>query len=73
MIVTTLALVVVTALSLVFAETRLLGVFGIALLTYLHPLSLLAVVVVAAVAVVLFNLKERRSHRALPSPDTRRD
>jgi len=73
MLVTTLALVAVTPLSIVFAETRLIGVLGIALLVYLHPLSLLVVAVSAGVVAVVRQLNRRRSRHALPAPDPERD
>ena len=73
MLVTTLALVVVTALCLVFAETRLMGVLGTALLIYLHPLLLLAVAVLVVVAGVAFYFHRRRSYHALPGPDSEID
>ena len=72
-LVTTLALVVVTGLCPVFAETRLIGVLGTALLIYLHPLLLLAVAVLVVVVGVAFHFHRRRSFHALPGPDSRRD
>ena len=73
MFVTTLALVVVTALCLVFAETRLMGVLGTALLIYLHPLLLLAVAVLVVVAGVAFHFHRRRSFHANPGSDSHID
>ena len=73
MLVTTLAIVAVSALSLLFAETRLMGVLGIALLIYLHPLLLLVVAVLVVVAGVVFYFSRRRSFHALPGPDSEID
>ncbi len=73
MFVTTLALIVVTALCLAFAETRLMGVLGIALLVYLHPLLLVVIVALVVVAAVIFYFSRRRSFHALPGPDSHID
>ena len=73
MLVTTLALIVVTALCLVFAETRLMGVLGTALLIYLHPLVLVAVAVLVVVAGVVIQFRRRRSFHALPGSDSQID
>ena len=73
MISATFAIVFVTALFLAFSETRLMGVFGIAVLAYLHPLLLITVAVVGVVVAVLFQLYRRRSYHALPGPDSEID
>lgn len=65
MIVTTVALVVVTVLCIAFTETRWMGVAGIALLVFLHPFLLVVLVLLTVVAAVLFHFKRRRSDRAL--------
>jgi hypothetical protein len=39
------------------------------LLTYLHPLSLVLLLVLAVVVAVLFHIYQRRSYDELPSPD----
>ena len=68
------AIVCVTALCLSFKETRLMGVFGLVLLLYLHPISLAIVaVVVVTVAGVVFYFHKRRSFHALRIRDSRRD
>ena len=73
MIATTLAIAFVTALCLAFTETRLMGVFGSAVLAYLHPWLLAVVVVLGVVLAVLFHRHRRRSFHALPGPDSEID
>lgn len=73
MLATTLAVIAATAVCLAFTTTRWMGVFGIALLSYLHPMVVIASSIVAVLAVAIFHLYRRRSYRALPSPDSRSD
>ena len=73
MLVATVVIAAVTILCLAFAETRWMGVAGIALLVFLHPYLLVVLVLAVIVAAVLFHFKRRRPYRALPNPDTRRD
>ena len=73
MISATVAIAFVTALCLAFAETRLMGVLGIGVLAYLHPLLLVTAVAAAVVVAVLIHLFRRRSDHALPGPDSLRD
>ena len=68
MLAATFAVVVASALCLFFPETRWIGVLGAVVLTYLHPLSLL-MLVLAVVVAVAFHIYQRRSYHALPSPD----
>ena len=65
----TVALATASALCLAFPSTRLFGVGGIALLTYLHPLSLVLLLVLAVVVAVVFHIFQRRFYDALPSSD----
>jgi hypothetical protein len=65
----TVALATASALCLAFPSTRLFGVGGIALLVYLHPLSLVLLLVLAVVGAALFHFYRRRFYDALPSPD----
>ena len=69
MIAMTAALATASALCLAFSSTRLFGVGGIALLAYLHPLSLVLMLVLAVVVAVAFHVFQRRSYHALPSLD----
>ena len=69
MIAMTVALATASALCLAFPSTRLFGVGGIAVLTYLHPLSLVLLLALAVVGAVLFHYYRRRFYDALPSPD----
>ena len=50
-----------------------MGVLGIALLIYLHPLLLVIVAVLVVVAGVVFHFHRRRSSHALPGPDSQID
>jgi len=69
MITTTVSILAVTALSLVFPTTRWMGIAGVAVLTYLHPWLLIISLVAAVVAAIAFHLNRKRSYDALPSPD----
>lgn len=73
MLVATLALTVVSALSLAFSETRLLGLLGVAILLYMHPLFVIALAIAAVFAVALVAALTKRHQqkgvrRALPNP-----
>ena len=73
MIGVTLALVAATLICLFFEATQLLGVVGVALLVYLHPLLFGALLVLGCVTFYFIHRNQRRKHHALPRPDTRRD
>jgi uncharacterized membrane protein len=69
----TVALVTAIVVCLVFDTTRWIGVLGVALLGYLHPVFPIVLFLVAVVAAAVIHFYRRRSYRALPSPDSRGD
>jgi hypothetical protein len=64
MLAATFALLAVTPLCLAFAETRWMGVTGLIVLAYLHPLLLCVVMLLIAATSVLFIYWKRRSSNA---------
>jgi len=73
MIVTTIAFVVAGLLCLVFTATRWIGVVGVALLFYLHPLLLTALCVLGGVTYFLIRYYSRRKCNELPRLPAGRD
>ncbi len=72
MIATTLAVLAATVLCFAFDTTRWVGVVGTALLFYLHPVSLTALLVLGGAAFFLTCYYKRKKHE-LPRLDSRRD
>ncbi len=60
------ALIVATLLCLAFDSTRWLGVVGVVLLFYLHPLLLVVLLVLAVVASLATYFYLRRSKNDVP-------
>jgi hypothetical protein len=56
MTLTTIVLVAVTSLCLLFAETRWMGMVAVVVLGYLYPLSLLVALVLVVVAACAFHV-----------------
>lgn len=73
MIGVTLVLVVATLLGLAFDTTKWIGVAGVALLFYLHPLLFTVLFVLGGVAFFLIRYHKRRKCHALPRLAAGRD
>ena len=68
----TIALVLATLLCGAFNTTKLIGVVGVALLFYLHPLLFTATLVLGVVIYFLFRyFKRRKFHATRRLPDRR--
>ena len=73
MIAFTVAVLVATLICLTFNTTRWIGVAGAALLAYLYPLSLTALVVLGGVAFYYIHHHQRSKHHELPKLPAGRD
>ncbi len=68
----TIAIVIATLLCGAFNTTKLIGVAGVALLFYLHPLLFTAAVVLGVAIWFLIRYFKRRKHHAIRKlPDRR--
>ncbi len=64
MLAITIAIVIATLLCGAFNTTKLIGVAGVALLFYLHPLLFTAAAVLGVVIYFLIRYLKRRKHHA---------